>query len=160
MMEGEMKVETGKMVTLEYTITSEKGELIESSAGRGDPLTFVFGTDCGLPPGMNDHLNGLEENEEKDFSLPPEQAFGTTDSGPTMKLAKNAFPEGVDIKVGASFQGEMPGTNQTVNFVVTENLGDEVVVRLIHPLAGKTICIKAKVLCVREPNPEELNQPE
>ena len=150
-----MKVEEGKVVTLEYTITTEKGELIESSAGRGAPLTFIFGSNCGLPEGVNEHLAGMDENEEKDFALPPEKAFGTPDSGPTMRLSKTAFPGDVDIKVGASFQGDMPGTNQTVNFVVTENLGEEVVVRLIHPLAGKTINVKAKILEVREPAPDE-----
>ncbi len=153
-----MKVDDGKLVTLEYTITTEKGELIESSAGRGAPLSFIFGTNSGLPEGINEHVKGMEKDEEKDFSLPPEKAFGTEDSGPTMKLPKNAFPENVEIKIGESFQGELPGTNQTVNFVITENLGEQVVVRLIHPLAGKTINIKAKVLEVREPTPEEVGQ--
>ncbi len=153
-----MKVQEGKIVSLEYTITTEKGELIESSAGRGGPLTFLFGTNTGLPAGINEHLAGLEESEEKEFDLAPEKAFGTVDSGPTMPIPKNSFPKDVEIKVGASFQGDMPGTNQTVNFVVTENLADEVIVRLIHPLAGKTIHAKIKVLKVREPAPEELKQ--
>ena len=153
-----MRVEDGKVVTLEYTITTEKGELIESSAGSGGPITFLFGSHSGLLPGMTEALVGLAKDNEKDFDIPPEKAFGTPDSGPTMRLPKTAFPTDLDIKIGASFQGEMPGTNQTVNFVVTENLGDEVVVRLIHPLAGKTIHIKAKVLDVREPTPTELEQ--
>jgi FKBP-type peptidyl-prolyl cis-trans isomerase SlyD len=151
-----MKVEAGKMISIEYAITTEKGELIESSAGRGQPLTFLFGTNCGLPEGVTRALVGMIENEEKEFDLPPEKAFGTKDAGPTMPLPKKAFPEDLEIKVGSSFQGEMPGTNQTVNFVVTENLGEEVTVRLIHPLAGKTIHIKAKVLGVREATAEEL----
>jgi len=154
-----MKVEEGKIVTLEYTITTEKGELIESSAGRGEPLKFVFGSNCGLPSGVNEHLEGMSPGEEKDFLLPPEKAFGTADSGPTMKLPKSAFPEEVEIKIGGSFQGEMPGTNQTVNFVITENLGDGVMVRLIHPLAGKTIAIKAKVIDVTEPTGLESKPP-
>ena len=39
--------------------------------------------------------------------------------------------------------------------VVIENLADEVVVRLVHPLAGKTINFKAKILEIREPLPGE-----
>ncbi len=145
-----MKVEEGKLITLEYTITTEQGELIESSIGRGQPLTFIFGSDCGLPAGVTESLEGLEENDEKSFDVPPEKAFGTVDSGPTMKLPKNAFPGDTEVKVGASFEGTMPNSDQTVKFVVTENLADEVVVRLIHPLAGKTIHIEAKVLEVGE----------
>ena len=146
-----MKVQEGKVVVLEYTITTDKGSLIESSAGRGEPLTFIFGTNCGLPEGVNEHLLDMEEGEEKDFTLPPEKAFGTADSGPTKTIPKSMLPEDTEAKVGASFEAEMRGTNQTVNFVVTENLGDQIVVRLVHPLAGKTINIKAKVLEVKEP---------
>jgi FKBP-type peptidyl-prolyl cis-trans isomerase SlpA len=145
-----MKVEKGKKVTLEYTITTEKGELIESSAGRGGPLTFICGPDSGLLPAMLEELVGLEEDEEKDFDLPPEKAFGTIDSGPTMPLSKTSLPKDADLKTGALFEGMVPGTDQPVNFVVTENLADQVIVRLIHPLAGKTIHIKAKVLKIEE----------
>ena len=113
-----MKVKEGKLVTLEYTITTEQGELIESSIGRGEPLTFIFGNDCGLPAGVTESLLGLEENEEKSFNVPPEKAFGTVESGPTMKLPKSAFPTETEIKVGASFEGTMPNSDQTVKFVV------------------------------------------
>ncbi len=151
-----MKVEEGKVVKLEYTITTEQGALIESSAGRGEPIVFIFGTHSGLPEGVNEHLVGMDVGEEKEFSLPPEKAFGTIDSGPTKTLPKNALPKDVDVKVGASFQAEMRGTKQTVNFFVVENLANEVVVRLVHPLAGKTIKLKVKVLDVQDaPPPQE-----
>ena len=141
-----MKVETGKLVTLEYTITTLQGEMIESSVGRGEPLSFVFGTDSGLPNGVVEGLEGMSEGEEKEFDIPPEKAFGTVDSGPTMTLPKSAFPEDTDIKVGGSFEGSLPNSDQTVKFIIIENLSDKVMVRLIHPLAGKTLHIQAKIL--------------
>ena len=150
-----MKVEPGKVVSMDYTITTEKGELIESSAGRGEPLVFLYGS-SGLLPGMDEQLLGMAANDEKDFDLPPEKAFGTLDSGPTMTISKAQFPKGTEIEVGTSFQAEMPGTNQTVNFVVVEDHTNAALVRLIHPLAGRTIHIKAKILTVREAKPEEL----
>ena len=150
-----MKVEEGKVLALEYTITTEQGELIESSAGRGEPLVFLFGK-SGLLPGLDEQLRGMTKDEEKEFDLPPEKAFGTTDSGPTMAIPKTNFPQGAEIKVGTSFQGDMPGTNQTVNFVVLEDRVNDVLVRLIHPLAGKKIHIKAKIVGVRNATPEEM----
>ena len=66
-----MKVEEKKVVTLDYIITTEKGELIESSAGRGDPLVFLFGK-SGMLPGLDEALRGMEKGEEKEFDLPPE----------------------------------------------------------------------------------------
>ncbi len=152
-----MKVEAGKVVTLEYTITTEQGELIESSAGRGEPLIFLYGK-SGLLPGLDEQLEGMATDEEKEFELPPEKAFGTSDSGPTMTIAKNQFPEGAQTTVGSSFQADLPGTTQTVNFVVIEENTNDTVVRLIHPLAGKKIRIKAKIIALREAKPEELSQ--
>lgn len=143
-----MKVETGKLISLEYTITTQQGEMIESSVGRGEPLSFVFGTDSGLPDGLTEQLEGMGENEEKEFDVPPEKAFGTVESGPEMILPTNAFPQNTKIKSGESFEGTMPNSDHTVKFVIVENLGDKVKVRLIHPLAGKTIHIQAKVLSV------------
>ena len=149
-----MKVEENRIVTLDYIITTEKGELIESSAGRGDPLVFLFGK-SGMLPGLDEALRGMEKGEEKEFDLPPEKAFGTVDSGPTTTLPKTRLPEDAETKVGSMFQADMPCTNQTVNFVVLEDHVNDVVVRLIHPLAGKTIHIKATVVDVREATAEE-----
>jgi FKBP-type peptidyl-prolyl cis-trans isomerase 2 len=150
-----MKVEEGKMVTLEYTITTDKGENIESSAGRGGPLVFLFGK-SGMLPGLDEGLRGMELGEEKEFDLPPEQAFGTVDSGPEMTIHRTKLPGDAETKVGTMFQANMPGTNQLVNFVVLEDRANDVKVRLIHPLAGKTIHIKAKVEALREATAEEL----
>jgi FKBP-type peptidyl-prolyl cis-trans isomerase SlyD len=150
-----MKVEEGRIVTLEYTITTQNGELIESSAGRGGPLIFLFGS-SGLPAGLDEALRGMEAGSEQDFDLPPEKAFGTVDSGPTMTIAKTRLPAGATTKVGSMFQADLPGTNQTVNFAIVEDRINEILVRLIHPLAGKTIHIKAQVVSVRDATPAEL----
>ncbi|MFO8072527.1 MAG: FKBP-type peptidyl-prolyl cis-trans isomerase [Polyangia bacterium] len=150
-----MVVEEGKIVTLEYMITTQKGEQIESSVGRGEPLVFLFGK-SGMLPGLDEALRGMEKGEEKEFDLPPEKAFGTMDSGPTMEIPKSRLPEDAETRVGSMFQADMPGTNQTVNFSVLEDRVNDIKVRLIHPLAGKVIHIKAKVLDVRDATSEEM----
>jgi FKBP-type peptidyl-prolyl cis-trans isomerase 2 len=146
-----MKVEQGKRITLEYTITTQQGELIESSVGRGEPLTFIFGGESGLPVGIIEGIEGMAENEEKEFDVPPEKAFGTVESGPTMPLPTTVFPTDAELRIGASFEGSLPNADETVKFIVTENLGDKVIVRLIHPLAGKKLHILAKILGVQDP---------
>jgi len=150
-----MKVDQGKMVTLDYAITTEKGEMIESSAGRGAPLVFLYGK-SGIIPGLDEQLAGMGEGDEKEFSLPPEKAFGTADSGPVIEIPKSRLPKDMAIAVGALFQADLAGNNQTVNMVVMEDRVSSIKVRVIHPLAGKTIHVKAKVLGVRDASPEEL----
>jgi FKBP-type peptidyl-prolyl cis-trans isomerase 2 len=150
-----MKVDQGKMVTLDYTITTEKGEMIESSAGRGEPLVFLYGK-SGIIPGLDEQLAGMGEGDEKEFDLPPEKAFGTVDSGPVIEIPKNRLPAETAISVGALFQADLAGNNQTINMVVLEDRVSSIKVRVIHPLAGKTIHVKAKILGVRDAKPEEL----
>ena len=150
-----MKVEAGKVITLEYTITTQKGELIESSAGRGGPLVFAFGK-SGLLPGMDEQVKDMEEGEEKEFDLPPEKAFGTVDSGPTIDIPRNRLPADAKVAVGMMFQADLAGNSQTINMVVLEDRIEAIKVRVIHPLAGKTIHVKAKIMGVRDARPEEL----
>ncbi len=150
-----MKVDHGKIVTLDYTITTSKGEMIESSAGRGEPLVFLFGQ-SGIIPGLDEQLAGMGEGDEKEFDLPPEKAFGTAESGPVIDLPKNRLPADAVVTVGTMFQADLAGNNQTINMVVLEDRVSSIKVRVIHPLAGKAIHVKAKVLGVRDARPEEL----
>lgn len=143
-----MKVEESKIITLEYTITTDKGEMIESSAGRGGPLVFPFGK-SGLIPGLSEELRGMEAGEEKEIVLPPEKAIGEPKTWPTKLIRKVELPDGVSTKVGSMFEATLPG-NQQVKFAVLEDRTNEVLVRLIPPLAGKTLKIKAKVTDVKE----------
>ncbi|MCU0664473.1 MAG: FKBP-type peptidyl-prolyl cis-trans isomerase [Myxococcota bacterium] len=145
-----MRVEEGKLVTLEYTITTTTGELIESSAGRGTTPKFAFGPSCGLPPGLISRIKGMAEDEEKEFDLPPEEAFGTEESAPMRELARNAFPSGVELKIGAMFQGDLPGTELSFKMKIVGKTGDKYLVRYLHPHAGKTLRIKAKVIKVED----------
>ena len=143
-----MKVEEGKIITLEYTITTDKGEMIESSAGRGGPLVFPFGK-SQLIPGLSEELRGMEAGEEKEIVLPPEKAVGEPKSWPTKVVKKSELPDGVDTKVGTLFEAGASG-NQMIQFSVLEDRINEVLVRLIPPLAGKTLKIKTKVTDVKE----------
>ena len=143
-----MKVEEGKIVTLEYTITTDKGEMIESSAGRGGPLVFPFGN-SGIIPGLSEELRGMTVGEEKEITLPPEKAIGEPKTWPTKVIKKSELPKGVDTKVGTLFEAGAIG-NQVVKFALLEDRLNEVLVRLIPPLAGKTLKIKAKVADIKE----------
>ncbi|MBN2804940.1 MAG: FKBP-type peptidyl-prolyl cis-trans isomerase [Deltaproteobacteria bacterium] len=143
-----MKVQDGKIITLEYTITTDKGEMIESSVGKGGPLVFEFGK-SGIIPGLSEHLRGMAAGEENEFTLAPEEAIGQPKSWPTKVIKKSEIPEGVSTKVGTLFEAGAIG-NQIIQFAVLEDRPTEVLVRLIPPLAGKTLKVKAKVLDVKD----------
>jgi FKBP-type peptidyl-prolyl cis-trans isomerase 2 len=143
-----MKVEEGLTVTIEYKIETDKGELIESSLGKGAPLEFVCG-DGHMMPGVEKRIVGMEDGEEKEFEVPPEEAFGAVDSGPVKEMEKNEFPKETVFKTGEKFTARLPEDQGNVIFEIVENRPTTVLVRFHLPHEGKTLKCKVKVLKVR-----------
>jgi FKBP-type peptidyl-prolyl cis-trans isomerase SlyD len=72
---------------------------------------------------------------------------------PTLDIPRAEFPGEVEVAEGTDFQAKDP-TGSSVNFTVIEVADDSVKVRLNHPLAGKDIHFKVKILEVSEADPE------
>ena len=133
-----MKIEYGKLVKVEYSITVEGVGVIESSESKG-PLEYIHGENS-LPMGLETQLEGLDVDAEKTGEFEVEI--------PTMDMAKKEFPEDFDLKVGARFTGK--NLDQEVEFSIEKIEDDKVVVRPTHPLAGKKLSYKVKVLAVND----------
>ena len=133
-----MKIEHGKQVKLEYSISVEGVGVIESSESR-EPLVFIHGEQA-LPMGLETQLVGMEVNEEKEGSFEVEI--------PTLEMAKAEFPKDFGLKVGARFMGK--NQDQDIEFTIDKIEGEKVSVQPMHPLAGKKLTYKVKVLDVRD----------
>lgn len=144
-----MKVEKGKRIKIDYELGIEGGDTIESSATRG-PLEFVVGEGRMLA-GLEARMEGMGKGDEKKGVIPAAEAFGTEESLPTMELPRTSFPAGEELKLGKAFEAKDGGGNP-VTFKVIELEGDKVKVRLVHPLAGKDIRFRVKVLEISQPN--------
>ncbi|MCA9710632.1 MAG: peptidylprolyl isomerase [Myxococcales bacterium] len=142
-----MKVETGSVVTISYDILDEEGEIIESSDLSG-PVSFLVGKGA-IIKGLDEQVTGMAKGEEKSFELPPEQAFGRPEDGPTRALSRKDFPEGAQFDPGQRFEAGMGSGGQKVLLEVVETDDETVTVRMIHPLAGQTISMTIKVLNLR-----------
>lgn len=147
-----MKIEPGTVVTLAYDITTSEGEIVESSDISG-PITLLHGVQT-LIPGLAKRLEGLEEGADETFEFPPEEAFGTIDDAPTNVMPRSEFPEGTKLEVGSKFEAKMPN-GQPLHLAIKE-VGDEsITVAMIHPLAGQTIGMNARIIGVRKATEKE-----
>jgi len=146
-----MKVEPNVLVTMEYSLETDRGEPIESSEAKGKPLAFVFGGGQMLP-GVEKRIEGMQAGDEREFSLPPEEAFGEKDSGPLVELDKTEFPKDAVFKTGETFRANLPGTPTEVVFEIVENRGAAALVRFHHPHEGKGMRCRVKVISVGDPN--------
>jgi peptidylprolyl isomerase len=143
-----MKIGRGLSVRIEYELKIKGGDVIESSAKSG-PLQYVQGGGKMLA-GLETRLDGLSPGDERAGVIPAAEAFGTEDALPVKAMARKDFPAGITPNPGLVFEAKGPHA-ENVSFKVIASSADEVTVRLLHPLVGRDLEFKVKVLSVNDP---------
>lgn len=153
-----MKIRCSTVVTLAYDITTQRGEIVETSDLTG-PVTIMQGQGSVLP-GLDAHLSGMEAGESKSVQLPPEEAFGRSEDAPIKEIPRDEFPASHDLKAGERFEADLPAGG-SVRLEIVEVMQDHVSTKILHPLADETINLDFRVIEVRDPTQREkdLGQP-
>lgn len=152
--EKEPVVSSGKVIEIDYTIKDDNGDLLDST-GDFTPLSYVHGG-TKLFSGLQLELEGKQAGSTAKVTLTPEQAYGEHDAEKTMSLETALFEAVNDITAGMQFEIPTETGMQLVTVLSVE--GNEVVVDLNHPLAGKTLHIKATINGIRDAEFKELEQ--
>jgi len=140
----DMVVGPGKKVTLDYTLVVDNKQ-VETSVGK-TPLSYVAGTHM-IIPGLESQLNGLHVNDAKDVTVAAKDAYGEVDPKAFKEFPKTSLPQGMEPKVGMVLQATAPDGSK-FPAVISELKGDQVVLNFNHPLAGKELTFKVKILNV------------
>lgn len=140
-------VQNGSTVSLEYTLTGEGGEVLDSNKG-GTPLVIVQGQQQ-IIPGLERELVGMRSGEEKKVVVKPEDAYGEVVPNAQQEVPKDAIPKD-GLKVGTVLSARS-GSGEARPVVVKEIKENTVVLDVNHPLAGKTLYFDIKVLGVKPP---------
>ena len=147
---SKQKVEPGKYVGLTYTIIDDQGSVVEQ---HDVPLGFVYGSDTELVGGMDKAVKGKCAGDEVEVKLAPEDAYGERDPSLTFTDdLENVPPQFRQVGAEVQMQNE---AGEVKSFYVTDISGDKLTVDGNHPLAGKTLTIKVKIVEVRDANPGE-----
>ncbi|MCL6307458.1 peptidylprolyl isomerase [Pseudomonas syringae] len=147
-----MPIAAKKAVSIDYTLTNDAGEVIDSSTG-GAPLVYLHGAG-NIIPGLEKALEGKEVGDQLKVVVEPEDAYGEYSAELVSTLGRNMF-EGVDeLEVGMQFHASGPdGSMQIVTIRDVE--GDDVTVDGNHPLAGQRLNFDVKVVAIRDASEEE-----
>lgn len=138
-------VAPGASVTLEYELSSG-GAVIESSAGK-EPLVMVQG-EGGLPGPVDEALLGLKPGEEKVLDLTVDQGFGPVDPLKIKAIPLAKFGAmAKDLVPGGRVAGAAGGKSAEGRVVKVEN--GFATLDFNHPLAGKALRYKIKVIATR-----------
>lgn len=140
-----MTVSEGKSISMEYTLTLENKEVLDSNVG-GEPLTFTQGSHQ-IIPGLETALDGMKAGERKQVTVAPEEGYGKVDPQAIQEVPIDQIPPDAR-KVGVQLQGK-DGQGRVVHPTVTEVKEQVVVLDFNHPLAGKTLYFDVKILDVK-----------
>lgn len=143
-----MQITIGSRVTMHFALQLADGMLVESSFDD-TPITFVV-ADGNLDKGLELALIGLRAGDRQKLNLMPGQAFGDRDEAAFQTLARDRFPEDMQLEPGQiiGFSGE---NGEEIAGTVVEVGEPEVVMDFNHPLAGREIVFEVEILEVENP---------
>ena len=142
-------VKPDSFLTLHYRIAlPEGGDVVNTFVDK--PATLLMGGGQ-FAPSLESALLGMQEGEQKTFTLDPESAFGLRNEDlfqpVSMKTLMNNsdadehYVPGDMIEFNAPQGGTYAGILQSIE-------GDTAWFDFNHPLAGKTITFEAKIISV------------
>jgi peptidylprolyl isomerase len=147
------KVEKDFIVKLNYTGKFEDGTVFDSSEGR-EPLEVIAGSGM-LIKGFDDALLGMKENEEKNIEIQPKDAYGMHNPTLVQTVPKTALGKDLKVEVGMTLGMQIPNTEHTIPVRVTKVTKDSVELDANHPLAGKKLLFKIKIVEAKKATEED-----
>ncbi len=155
-----MRVESNKMVAVDYKLTVEG--VVADESKEGAPLQFICGTGMLLPK-FEEAIMGKEEGDSVEFTLSPADGYGEVNPEAIVELPKTLFQVDGVVADDMLFEGNhipMADANGNRMVGVIKAVGEEsVTMDFNHPMAGATLNFAVKVVMVRDVTPEDLAAP-
>ena len=141
-----------------YSIKDGKSEL-EEQTGDERPFEFITGFSVALDA-FEAKVKGLEKGSDFDFQLTPAEAFGEYIAEGVHKVGREVFTVNGHFDHENIFEGAvitlMDNEDHQFMAKVAKIEEDGVTVDTNHPLAGKTLNFKGRVIENREATEEEI----
>lgn len=147
-----MQICKNAIVSINYTVKDDGGNLIDSSVGA-EPLLYLHGNGFLLQK-LEDALEGKSVGDKITAVISPEDGYGVYDEKMVANIPRENFETTEQIVVGSKFQADTPDGPAIVT--VTKVSDDFITVDANHELAGKTLHFDVEVLEVREASEDEI----
>jgi FKBP-type peptidyl-prolyl cis-trans isomerase SlyD len=141
-----MKISTGAIVSIHYTLTGDNGQVIDTSQGR-EPLQYEQGAGA-IIPGLEKALEGHSSGDDVQVTLEPADAYGEHNENMVQSVPRSTFNDVDNVETGMQFRVE---TEQGPMVVQIKEVGEEtVILDFNHPLAGERLHFDVNVMDVSE----------
>jgi FKBP-type peptidyl-prolyl cis-trans isomerase 2 len=143
-----VKIEKGRRVKLKVDLSVAGGQQLEKST-----VEYIQGGGSMLP-GLEALLEGLENGAKREGVLKAKDAFGNPAMHPLKKMKRTEFPKDAKLNEGEKLvAASADKAKMNVILQIVKVSGDDVDVRLVHPLAEKDIKYSVEVIQVSDPRP-------
>ena len=133
----------GSKVKIHYTGTLSDGTVFDSSEGRG-PLEFTIGS-SEVIAGFENAVKDMKLNEEKTIKISPKEAYGEKNEQLIREIPRSKLPNEMNVEVGSRIILKSPA-GQQVYGMIDKIEEDKIFIDFNHPLAGKELNFKVKVV--------------
>ena len=147
-----MVVGPNTVVTREYTLRQDSGEVVDSSEGK-EPLIFAYGQEQ-IIPGLERGLAGLQPGEQKEIRVDVEAAYGPHRPAAVQEIPLDRFPEDITPTLGLRLSVRGP-RGEEVPFVISGVSETHATLDFNHPLAGESLTFAVTVVGVQAGNGDE-----
>lgn len=138
-------IKQGKFVSLTYSISDTDGHVLEQS---DLPVNYIHGGKTELIGGMDRAVAGKTVGDEVLITVSPKDGFGEHDQDLTFTDdINNVPPEFRQLGAEVQMQSE---SGEVKSFYVTKIEDGKLTVDGNHPMAGKNLTVKVKILEVRD----------
>ena len=148
-----LKIADGMVVSLDYTLRLNDGEVIDSS-DDGEALQILQGQGQ-IIPGLEQALYGMAEGEEKDVEVAPTEGYGEKDPDAYEMVDHDVFPSDLVLSKGMGLRLR-DESGQPLEAYVADIRTEGVLLDFNHPLAGETLFFHVKIAGLRPGTTEEL----
>ena len=132
----------GDTVRVHYTGTLSDGSVFDSSRGR-EPLEFTLG-EGRVISGFDDAVTGMSPGEERQVTIPADQAYGGRRDELVFDVPRTQFPEGMEPAVGLEVQLTQGGQRAVAR--IAEVTEASVTLDANHPLAGRDLTFELELV--------------
>lgn len=138
-------VAPGDNVSVYYTGTYTNGTVFDSNVGK-EPFTFTVGANEVIP-GFDQAVVGMSLNEEKNVTIPANQAYGEVNPNLIVKVPLSQFGNHT-VTAGMNISENQNG--QIFEGVVTAVNSTTATVDFNPKLAGQTLIFNIKVISINK----------
>jgi len=146
-----LKIEENRVVTFEYTLKNDNGDILDTSANHA-PLVYIHGSG-NIIPGLESELEGKQIGDKFQATIAPEDAYGIRYDELVQKIERDKLAHLDTIEVGMQLQAYDEEGMQILTIVEVSD--KDVTLDGNHPLAGERLHFDVEVTGIREATEEE-----